>query len=180
MTDTDPTEGMSDAELAAYYDEHGLADFDGGEAVNLDPGPKDSIVSVRFAAGELDAVEQQAEAAGMKLTAYIRASALSGAQFVDLDRLRKVAAKIVADTEEMGKVFGLPSSRSTTRRVAKSAHSGRIVNGSRSGGAKTSKRATSKTASALSQPSKVPTKKAAAGESTARPAKKSSVPKGRA
>lgn len=198
MTDTDPTAGMSDAELAQYYNENGLADFEGGEVVNLDPGPKGSIVSVRFAAGELDAVEQQAETAGMKLTAYIRASALSGARVVDLDRLRKVAAKLVADIEEMGKVFDLPIGRPTTRRLAKSAHSSRLANGGKSGRATTSKRAASKAtaakapvksaagrasksadASALNQSRKAPTKKAATSKTVGRPAERSSAPKGK-
>jgi hypothetical protein len=104
---------MTEAELADYYDRTGdLSEFEDGEVVEIEPGPKSSVVSVRFAPGELEAVEQQANKAGMKLTAFIRASALSGAHVVDLDRLRKVAAKLAADSEEMGKVVALPTRRS--------------------------------------------------------------------
>lgn len=160
MTETDTTAGMSDADLAAYYDVHGLADFKGGEEIQIEPEPKDAIVSVRFAAGELNAVERQAEAAGMKLTAYIRASALSSAQVVDLDRLRKVAAKIVADSEEMGEVFNLrtsvtrnarySTSRTATRQAsaarttATSARTGRSVKSSKRTAAKTTVKTTVK------------------------------------
>lgn len=106
------TTNMTESELTHYYERTGdLSEFEGGEVVKIEPGPKDSIVSVRFAAGELKAVERQAAEAGMKLTAFIRASALSGAQVVDLDRLRKVAAKLVADTQEMGEVVDLPTGR---------------------------------------------------------------------
>ena len=109
MTDTT---NMTETELADFYEKTGdLSELEGGEVVKIEQGPKDSIVSVRFAAGELEAVERRAEEAGMKLTAFIRASALSGAQVVDLDRLRKVAAKLVADSREIGEVVNLRSGR---------------------------------------------------------------------
>jgi molybdopterin-binding protein len=126
---TDTTE-MTQAELADFYERTGdLSEFEGGDVVKVEPGPKDSIVSVRFAAGELAAVVRQADEADMKLTAYIRASALSGAHVVDLDRLREVAAKLVADSEEMSKVINLrtnrPVSRSTVRPAKKSPSKGK-------------------------------------------------------
>lgn len=134
------TTNMTESELTHYYERTGdLSEFEGGEVVKIEPGPKDSIVSVRFAAGELKAVERQAAEAGMKLTAFIRASALSGAQVVDLDRLRKVAAKLVADTQEMGEVVDLPTGRrpptitnSTGRTAAKNARTGKSQRSSRS------------------------------------------------
>lgn len=191
MTDTT---NMTEAELADYYERTAdLSEFEGGEVVKIEPGPKDSIVSVRFAAAELEAVERQAEEVGMKLTAFIRASALSGAQVVDLDRLRKVAAKLVADSQEMGKVVDLPTRRrtetttSTRGTAAKSAQTGRMQKSSRTTAGNTlgqtattkaaskatSSRSTSKTAA-----SKAPTK-APASKSTAHPAKKSPL-KGKA
>ena len=123
---------MTEAELADYYDQTSdLSEFDDGEVVKIEPGPKDSIVSVRFAAGELQTVERRAAEAGMKLTAFIRAAALSSAQVVDLDRLRKVAAKLVADSQEIGRVVDLPPRRrapaptsSTDRDASKGAQPG--------------------------------------------------------
>ena len=109
MTDTT---NMTETELGDFYDRTGdLSEFDDGEVIHIEPGPKNTVVSVRFAAGELEAVERQAKKAGMKLTTFIRASALSGAQVIDLDRLRKVAAKLVADSDEIGKVVDLPAGR---------------------------------------------------------------------
>lgn len=169
MTDTTD---MTEAELADYYDRTGdLSEFEGGEVVEVDPGPKDSIVSVRFAAAELEAVERQAKQAGMKLTAFIRASALSGSQVVDLDRLRKVAAKLAADSEEMGKVIDLPTVRRTrtaTRTQSKA---------SRTGAARTSSRsATSKQTSAGTSGRKAAASRSAvaksATKSNGRPTKK--------
>lgn len=137
MTDAN---NMTETELADYYERTGdLSEFEGGEVVKVAPGRKDSIVSVRFAAAELDAVERQAREAGMKLTAYIRASALSDAQVVDFDRLRKVAAKLVADSKEMGKVVDIRTGRrpqsttsSTGRTVARSARTGGFQKSNRS------------------------------------------------
>lgn len=161
------TTKMTEPELTDYYDRTGdRSEFEGGEVVKIEPGPKDSIVSVRFAAGELEAVERQAEEAGMKLTAFIRASALSGAQVVDLDRLRKVAAKLVADTQEIGKVVDLPTgrrtpttTRSTGRTAAKSARTGRFQKSSRSAAAASktaASKATTKTAASKSRPASPP------------------------
>jgi len=167
MTDTT---NMTESELADHYDRTGdLSEFEGGKVVQVAPGPKDSIVSVRFAASELEAVERQAREAGMKLTAYIRASALSGARVVDLDRLRKVAAKLAADSEEMGKVFDMPTGR---RNQSASSSSGRTVARSvRTGNFHKSARVA--TAKALGQTAaKRAPGKAVANKSLVRPAKK--------
>ena len=160
MMMSDPTEGMSEAELAAFYDEHGVAGFDGGEAIALHPGPKDSVVSVRFAAGELEAVERRAAAAGMKLTAYIRAAALSGAEVVDLDRLRRAMAKLQRDSAEVGRVIALPTGRAG-RSVRRSATTGRFVTASKAAkiAAKTT---TGKTAATTKRSAAKSTKAAAA------------------
>jgi predicted DNA binding CopG/RHH family protein len=113
---------MTEAELADHYDRTGdLSEFEGGEVVTVVPGRRDSIVSVRFAAGELDAVERRAAEAGMKLTAFIRASALSNAQVVDLDRLRKIAAKLLADSQEITSVVDLHAGRRTATRTGRPA-----------------------------------------------------------
>ena len=76
----DPTAGMSDAEIVAYYEVHGTKDFARGEVVDKPYRGKhlDAVVSVRFSPEQLEQVERQAAAAGVKLTTYIRMCAISG------------------------------------------------------------------------------------------------------
>jgi Mobilization protein NikA len=100
--------------VAGAYDRTGdQSEFEGSEVVTIVPGRKDSIVSVRFAAGELEAVERRAAEAGMKLTAFIRASALSNAHVVDLARLRKIMVRLLADSQEIGSVVDLHTGKPT-------------------------------------------------------------------
>lgn len=191
MTDTT---NMTEIELADYYDRTGdLSEFEDGEVVQIQPGPKSVVVSVRFATGELEAVERQAEEAGMKLTAFIRASALSGAHVVDLDRLRKVAAKLVADSQEMGNVVDLPTgqrSQSTSSIHGSGVRSGRagtFQKSSRSAAASALARTATKKAATKAAASKSTsraaatksTRSATSSKSTVRPARKS-PPKGTA
>ena len=76
------TEQMTDAELADYYDStHDLSEFDGGEVVTpvpqTHPETRSVTISVRFSPSELAEIEELASAAGMRLTAFIRAAALA-------------------------------------------------------------------------------------------------------
>lgn len=115
MTDTS---NMTEAELADYYDRtHDLSEFEGVEFVPITPGRRDSIVSVRFAPGELDVLDQRAEAAGMKLTAFIRAAALSEAHPVDLDRLQRAVTRLLKDGAAVGEVLRFPTGTEQVRRT---------------------------------------------------------------
>jgi uncharacterized protein (DUF1778 family) len=78
----------NDAELAEYYYDN-RDSLMGEEADVLVAERLESVVSVRFTPSELDAVKRAADAAGLKLSAYIRQAALSTASVVDLDRARK-------------------------------------------------------------------------------------------
>jgi predicted DNA binding CopG/RHH family protein len=180
------TTNMTETELADYYDRTSdLSEFEDGEVVQIEPGPKSSVVSVRFAPGELEAVERQANKVGMKLTAFIRASALSGAHVVDLDRLRKVVATLVADSEEMGKVVDLPTGRRSRPTASPSSRSSAERRSGRTAAFQKSSKSTAANALGQTAARKVPikaasksTSSAAARKSTMRPAK--SPPKGKA
>ena len=81
MTDM-TTDQMTDAELADYYNStHDVSEFDGGEVVTtaprIHPETRSVTISVRFSPSELAAIEELANAAGMRLTAFIRAAALA-------------------------------------------------------------------------------------------------------
>jgi len=75
-----PTEGMTEAEAADYYNRtHDLSGFEGGEVVELEspsPGTRSVTLSIRLSPEELQTLNQRADAAGMKVTTYIRGAAL--------------------------------------------------------------------------------------------------------
>jgi hypothetical protein len=93
----DPADG--EAEAADYYNQtRDLSGFDGGEVVELESTPagtRNVTLSIRLSPEELQTLGRRAEAAGMRLTAYIRAAALqSEAPPVD-DDLLDTAAEVV-------------------------------------------------------------------------------------
>jgi hypothetical protein len=95
----DPTDGMTEAEAADYYNAtHDLSGFVGGEVVQLEspsPGTRNVTLSIRLSPEELETLGQRAEAAGMKVTTYIRGAALQAeAPPVD-DDLIDTAAEVV-------------------------------------------------------------------------------------
>ncbi len=74
------TEQMSDVELAEHYDRtHDLSEFEDGEVITPPETSetRNVTISVRFSPSELAGLEAHAKNAGMKLTAYIRATALA-------------------------------------------------------------------------------------------------------
>lgn len=75
------TDQMTDAELADYYNStHDLSKFDGAEVVTTPqahPETRSITISVRFSPSELAEIEELASAAGIRLTAFIRAAALA-------------------------------------------------------------------------------------------------------
>ncbi len=91
-SEDDPTAGMSEADLADYYDRtHDLSDFDEQNAVPV-TGRRESTLSVRFSAAELEHIRSQAEQLGMKPTAYVRACALTDAARVG--EFREIAEQL--------------------------------------------------------------------------------------
>lgn len=87
----DATLGISEAELADYYNHTmDVSGFDGGSEVPIKVGRKVTI-SVRFSEEEIEALRGRAEAAGVKVTSYIRAAALEAANPVDRATLARLA-----------------------------------------------------------------------------------------
>lgn len=94
-----PADGRAEADAADYYNQtHDLSGFDGGEVVELESPPAGTrrvTLSIRLSPQELQTLGQRAEAAGMKLTTYLRAAALQAeAPPVD-DDLIDTAAEVV-------------------------------------------------------------------------------------
>lgn len=98
------TGDMTEAEMADYYDRtHDLSEFEGGEAFPVEIR-RDVTISVRFSEEEIALLRARAEAAGEKVTAYIRAAALQQASPLDRRRLLqalKAASDDVAKAERL-------------------------------------------------------------------------------
>lgn len=89
----------AEADEAAYYNEtHDLSGFDGGEVVELESPPagtRNVTLSIRLSPIELQTLGQRADAAGMKLTTYIRGAALHAETPPADDDLIDTAAEVV-------------------------------------------------------------------------------------
>jgi len=73
---SDSARGMTEAELAEYYDQtRDVSEFDEGAAYPVEVG-RNVTISVWFTEEEIETVRRKAEAAGVKVTAYVRAAAL--------------------------------------------------------------------------------------------------------
>lgn len=84
----DMPEGMTQDEYADWLQQH--RDDAGWEPMDAEVSPNlASVVSVRLRRDELTAVERAAEAAGMKLSTYIRQAALAASGTVNLDAARR-------------------------------------------------------------------------------------------
>ncbi len=83
----------NDAELAERYGRtYDLSEF--GTEVEPVEVRRSVTISVRFSAEELDALRRQATAAGMKVTAYIRAAALEADRPLDRSAVAELAAVV--------------------------------------------------------------------------------------
>lgn len=84
-----------EAQLAqAYQESRDLSGFESeGERVEV---RRNVTISVRFSDAEIEALRREAEAAGAKLTAYIRAAALQASHPIDRKRLQ-AALRAVSD-----------------------------------------------------------------------------------
>jgi hypothetical protein len=92
-------EGDAEAVAADYYNRtHDLSGFGGGEVVELESPPaatRNVTLSIRLSPEELQTLGRRAQAAGMKLTAYIRGAALQAEAAPVDDDLIDTAAEVV-------------------------------------------------------------------------------------
>ena len=99
------THGMPEAELAEYYDRtHDLSEFDQSAAFPVEV-TRDVTISVRFSPEEIQALRRDAEAAGVKVTAYIRAAALQASSPVDRKRLKEALRAVSEDVAEVQRLL---------------------------------------------------------------------------
>jgi uncharacterized protein (DUF1778 family) len=97
---------MTEAELASYYDRtHDLSEFEDGDEFPVEIR-RNVTISVRFSEEEIALLRARAEAAGEKVTAYIRAAALQQAAPLDRARLRKAFEALSADVARAERLLG--------------------------------------------------------------------------
>jgi hypothetical protein len=93
------SQGKSEKELAEFYDRtHDLSEFEGGEAFPVEVR-RNVTISVRFSEEEIGELRREAEAAGVKVTAYIRAAALQANAPLDRKQLREALRAVSDDVE---------------------------------------------------------------------------------
>lgn len=103
---TEPGPNATDAELAAYYDQHREGDWGDPEAAPRSERLEVTI-SVRFTRGEVAAIRARAAAAGLKPTAYIRRCALEVEEPpIDRDRLTQSVAALSRDLDDLRRAAG--------------------------------------------------------------------------
>lgn len=81
-----------------------INDGDWGEPVPVTVR-RNVTISVRFSADEIAAIRRQADAAGMKVTAYIRQAALSGGEAIDRDKVARAVAAVSNDLDHVRRLI---------------------------------------------------------------------------
>ena len=81
-----------------------INDGDWGEPVPVTVR-RNVTISVRFSADEIAAIRRQADAAGMKVTAYIRQAALSGGEAIDRDKVARAVAAVSHDLDHVRRLI---------------------------------------------------------------------------
>ena len=98
---------MSEAELADYYNRTGdLSEFEGAGTEPVEIGRRDVTISVRFSADEIDALRRCADAAGLKVTAFIRSAALEADRPLDREAIATLAAGVEAQVHQLREAVG--------------------------------------------------------------------------
>jgi predicted DNA binding CopG/RHH family protein len=101
----DKTRGMTEAELAEYYNEtRDFSDFDESAAEPVEVR-RNVTISVRFSQEEIEALRREAEAAGVKVTAYIRAAALQASSPVDRKSLQEALRAVSEDVARVERLL---------------------------------------------------------------------------
>lgn len=81
-----------------------INDGDWGEPVPVTVR-RNVTISVRFSADEIAAIRRKADAAGMKVTAYIRQAALSGGEAIDRDKVARAVAAVSNDLDHVRRLI---------------------------------------------------------------------------
>ena len=99
----DMPEGMTQEEYAEWLYQH-RDDTEGWEEVEAEVSPNlASVVSVRLRRSELTAIETAADAAGLKLSTFIRQAALAASGVVDLDAARRDIDRLRRQVDELSR-----------------------------------------------------------------------------
>lgn len=90
-----------------------MSDFENMSEINdadwREPVPvtvrRNVTISVRFSADEIAAIRRQADAAGMKVTSYIRQAALSSGEAIDRDKVARAVAAVSKDLDHVRRLI---------------------------------------------------------------------------
>ena len=92
---------MTEAQLADFYGRtHDLSEFDQTQAQPLEVR-RAVTISVRFSEEEIAALRRKADAAGLKVTAFIRGAALDADHPVDRAAVALLAARVEQQAHEL-------------------------------------------------------------------------------
>ena len=122
----DPTAGMTEAELAEYYQDHrgDTEEWEPAEAISR-PARLDVTISVRFTAEEIAAVRERARDAGMRPTAFIRQAALDVDVPLNRGLLAKTFDRLRSDVEQLASVISIERVQNAAPRRSTSTTPGR-------------------------------------------------------
>jgi predicted DNA binding CopG/RHH family protein len=102
---SDRTKGMTEAELAEYYDRtHDVSEFDESAEYPVEVR-RNVTISVRFSEDEIEALRREAKTAGVKVTAYIRAAAVHASSPVDRKRLQEALRAVSEDVARVERLL---------------------------------------------------------------------------
>ncbi|HEX2177662.1 MAG TPA: CopG family antitoxin [Nocardioidaceae bacterium] len=97
---SDKTKGMTEAELADYYDQtHDVSEFDEDGAYPTEVR-RNVTISVRFSEEEIARLRAQADALGMKVTQLIRSAALE-----DRESVLRALKQLEKQTQQLGSLI---------------------------------------------------------------------------
>ncbi len=97
----EPTEAMTEAELAEHYDRtRDTSEFDAGTPESITVR-RNVTISVRFSEAEIADLRARADEAGVKVTSFIRAAAMESANPVDLAALGQLARDLEKRAHEV-------------------------------------------------------------------------------
>jgi hypothetical protein len=98
------TENMTDAELAEQYNRtKDLSEFGDTEPVEI---RRSVTISVRFSQDEIDELRHRADAADVKITAFIRSAALAAGRPIDRDIVTRLATQIEQQAHALREAVG--------------------------------------------------------------------------
>ena len=101
------TQHSTEAELADYYNRTtDLSEFAQIATEAVEIGRRDVTISVRFSAQEIGTLRRLADAAGLKVTTFIRTAALHAERPIDREAIARLAAGVEDQAHRLRQAVG--------------------------------------------------------------------------